>query len=151
MRSAINVDPYTAAVTISGRVPTMVETATAGKTGIPVQLKALSVTIDRPGFEFNPTSCNPKAIEGTAGRCAGGERSRLLALSSRRLRELALQASLSGLNSGQDEQSQRRKPEDHGHQPGRGAGEHRQNDRDSSQRASGEALDASESVCGCGI
>jgi hypothetical protein len=71
VRSAINVDPYTAAVTISGAVPTMVETAAAGKTGIPVQLKALSVTIDRPGFDFNPTSCNPKTIEGLLGGAQG--------------------------------------------------------------------------------
>ena len=33
--------------------------------GIPVQLKALQVSIDRPGFELNPTSCNPMSVNGT--------------------------------------------------------------------------------------
>ncbi len=33
--------------------------------GIPLQLKRVLVNVDRPGFEFNPTSCNPMSIEGT--------------------------------------------------------------------------------------
>jgi len=65
VRAAILVDPHTAAVTIDSTVPTMVETASAGKTGIPVQLKELQVTVDRPDFEFNPTNCQPKHIETT--------------------------------------------------------------------------------------
>jgi hypothetical protein len=71
VRSAISVDPYTAAVTIKGAVPTAVETAQAGKTGIPVALKQLGVTIDRPGFEFNPTNCNPMAVTGALSGAQG--------------------------------------------------------------------------------
>jgi hypothetical protein len=33
--------------------------------GIPLQLKVVNVTIDRPGFTFNPTSCAKTAITGT--------------------------------------------------------------------------------------
>jgi hypothetical protein len=65
VRAGIYVNPNTAAVTIDSNVPTMVETASAGKTGIPVALKQLNVTINRPGFEFNPTNCSPMRIEGT--------------------------------------------------------------------------------------
>jgi hypothetical protein len=59
VRSKINVNPTTAQVTItSDPFPTFVQ-------GIPADIKQLNVTVDRPGFEFNPTNCNPTAITGT--------------------------------------------------------------------------------------
>ena len=59
VRSKILVNPQTAAVTVaSDPFPQYVK-------GIPVQLKQLQVAVDRPGFEFNPTSCNKMAVTGT--------------------------------------------------------------------------------------
>jgi hypothetical protein len=61
VRSKIDVDPYTAAVTItSDPLPTIVK-------GVPVQLKHLNVMVDEhsPGFQFNPTNCNPLRIDAT--------------------------------------------------------------------------------------
>jgi hypothetical protein len=59
VRSTINVNPTTAAVTItSDPLPTQLK-------GIPLQLQNITVTVDRPNFEFNPTSCDPTKIEGT--------------------------------------------------------------------------------------
>ena len=59
VRSKIDVDPHTAQVTItSDPFPTHVE-------GIPVDLKQVAVNVNRPDFEYNPTSCNPMSIEGT--------------------------------------------------------------------------------------
>ncbi|HTZ65685.1 MAG TPA: hypothetical protein VMB51_16415 [Solirubrobacteraceae bacterium] len=63
VRAAIQVNPTTAQVTVTSSIPTSVETASAGNTGIPTQLKELAVTIDRPGFEFNPTNCDLTRIE----------------------------------------------------------------------------------------
>ena len=53
VRSRIEVDPNTAAVTItSDPIPQL------GK-GVPAEIKQLYVTVNRPGFQFNPTSCDP--------------------------------------------------------------------------------------------
>jgi hypothetical protein len=38
--------------------------------GIPLQIKRVNVTIDRPGFGFNPTNCNPLSLSGSI---QGGE------------------------------------------------------------------------------
>ncbi len=65
VRSRVEVNPETAAVTVTtdpgphgDALPTMLK-------GIPVQIKALQVDVDRPGFEFNPTSCDTMSIQGT--------------------------------------------------------------------------------------
>ncbi|MGO9488601.1 MAG: hypothetical protein ACLQBB_06195 [Solirubrobacteraceae bacterium] len=70
VRSRINVDPNTAAVSVTTDpgprgegIPTILD-------GVPVQLKALQVTVQhatgegRP-FEFNPTNCRPMAVTGS--------------------------------------------------------------------------------------
>ncbi len=59
VRAAINVDPNTAALTItSDPLPTIID-------GIPIQVKTVNVLIDRPGFVFNPTNCGRMSIGGS--------------------------------------------------------------------------------------
>jgi hypothetical protein len=59
VRAAINVDPHTAALTVtSDPLPTALD-------GIPLQLRVVNVTIDRPRFTFNPTSCAKLQIGAT--------------------------------------------------------------------------------------
>jgi hypothetical protein len=66
VRSTINVDPTTAAVSItSDPFPTMIK-------GVPTQIKQINVTVDRPGFQFNPTNCKPMSITGTLTGAQGG-------------------------------------------------------------------------------
>jgi hypothetical protein len=58
-RSAISVNPETSALTVtSDPLPTELD-------GIPLQLRLVNVTINRPEFMFNSTSCNRMAIGGT--------------------------------------------------------------------------------------
>jgi hypothetical protein len=65
VRSAIYVDPHTAQITVmSDPLPQMVNTSQTAS-GVPVALQSVIVNIDRPGFIFNPTSCNPMSATGT--------------------------------------------------------------------------------------
>jgi hypothetical protein len=69
VRAKIEVDPTDAHLTVtSDPLPSMLD-------GIPLQLKAVNVTIDRPGFTFNPTDCGKLAIvasmSSTEGMTAG--------------------------------------------------------------------------------
>ncbi len=58
-RSAISVNPETAALTVtSDPLPTELD-------GIPLQLRLVNVTISREGFTFNPTGCGKTAVTGT--------------------------------------------------------------------------------------
>ncbi len=71
VRSAINVDPHTAQVTITSPLPTIVQGVGMAPTGIPLDIKQINVNVNRPGFQFNPTSCNPMRIESTLSGSEG--------------------------------------------------------------------------------
>jgi hypothetical protein len=59
VRAAISVDPHTAALTVtSDPLPTILQ-------GIPLQIRTVNVTVDRPGFIFNPTDCEALGVGGT--------------------------------------------------------------------------------------
>jgi len=64
VRAKVEVDPHTAALTVTTNesgaysIPHILD-------GIPLQIKHVNVLIDRPGFIFNPTNCNPQSITGT--------------------------------------------------------------------------------------
>ena len=70
VRAKIEVNPATAELTVrtdpSGphAIPHLID-------GIPVQIKAVNVTINRERFIFNPTNCNPMSMQGTIGSDEG--------------------------------------------------------------------------------
>jgi uncharacterized repeat protein (TIGR01451 family) len=70
VRAKIEVDPITAALTITSdnsgpyKIPTILG-------GIPLQIKHVNVLINRPGFTFNPTNCNPMRITGSLSSTEG--------------------------------------------------------------------------------
>jgi hypothetical protein len=65
VRSRIDVNPETAAVTIATDPGPHGDVLPTRLRGIPVQLKQLNVTVDRSRFELNPTSCDPMSVAGT--------------------------------------------------------------------------------------
>jgi hypothetical protein len=70
VRAKIEVDPITAALTITSdnsgpyKIPHILD-------GIPLQIKHVNVTVNRPGFTFNPTNCNPMSITGSLSSTEG--------------------------------------------------------------------------------
>lgn len=65
VRAKVEVDPHTAQLTItSDPLPTILK-------GVPLQLKHVTVQIDRPEFTFNPTSCAKMKIEGSMSSSEG--------------------------------------------------------------------------------
>jgi hypothetical protein len=71
VRAKINVDPITAALTITTdppgsqhAIPTIIE-------GFPLQIQHVNVLVNRPGFTFNPTSCNKTEITGVIDSAEG--------------------------------------------------------------------------------
>jgi hypothetical protein len=72
VRARIEVDPHTAALSVSTdqtgpyAIPHILD-------GIPLQIRHVNVLIDRPGFTFNPTNCNPQAITGTIQAAEGAQ------------------------------------------------------------------------------
>jgi hypothetical protein len=70
VRAKVEIDPHTAALTVttdeSGpyKIPHILD-------GIPLQIQHVNVLIDRKGFTFNPTNCNPQSITGTISSSEG--------------------------------------------------------------------------------
>jgi hypothetical protein len=65
VRAKIEVDPHTAQLTITtDPLPSIVD-------GIPADLRSINAVIDKPGFMFNPTNCDPTSFSGTATSVEG--------------------------------------------------------------------------------
>jgi hypothetical protein len=70
VRAKLDIDPRTAQVTVTTddtrpyEIPHVLD-------GIPLQIKHVNVTVDRPGFTFNPTNCSKLAVTGAIRGTAG--------------------------------------------------------------------------------
>jgi hypothetical protein len=65
VRARIQVDPHTGQITVSSEpFPTILQ-------GIPLDIRTVNVTVDRPGFLFNPTNCSPLSVSGTVTSTSG--------------------------------------------------------------------------------
>jgi hypothetical protein len=65
VRARINIDPSTTALTVTSEpLPQILD-------GIPLRLRTANVTIERPGFIFNPTNCAQQHITATISGVQG--------------------------------------------------------------------------------
>jgi hypothetical protein len=66
VRAKVEVDVHTAQLTVTtDSLPQIVS-------GVPVNLRLVNVTIDRPDFTYNPTDCDPKSVTGAVTGAQGG-------------------------------------------------------------------------------
>jgi hypothetical protein len=99
VRAKIDVDRSTSALTIttddSGpyKIPDILD-------GIPLQIKHVNVNIDRPGFTFNPTNCDPLAITGTINSSEGSSKPVSVPLHVTNCATLAFKPKLTATTSG---------------------------------------------------
>jgi hypothetical protein len=65
VRAKVEIDPHTAALTVTtDPIPRILE-------GFPLAIKHVNVTVNRPGFTFNPTDCDPLAVTGAVDSYEG--------------------------------------------------------------------------------
>jgi hypothetical protein len=67
-RAALSVGVYNGRVTVTATLPSVFE-------GVPLRLQSVNVTVSRPNFLFNPTSCSALATETVLGSTAGAGQS----------------------------------------------------------------------------
>jgi hypothetical protein len=78
VRQSLRIDPTDAHVTdVSDPFPTILDpTGANGQTaGIPIKLRRIDVSINRPGFTFNPTNCGKLAVGGSITSTQGASSS----------------------------------------------------------------------------
>jgi hypothetical protein len=74
VRASLRIDPSDAhATVVSDAFPTILRpTGADGQTvGIPIKLRRVDVSIDRPGFTFNPTNCSKLQVGGSLSSTQG--------------------------------------------------------------------------------
>jgi uncharacterized repeat protein (TIGR01451 family) len=103
VRQALHVDPTDSHVTdISDPLPTIIDARgqDGGVDGFPVRLRRVEVSINRPSFALNPTSCNPLSITASLLSTTGGSSSSSTRFATSGCRELAFKPKFSASTAG---------------------------------------------------
>jgi hypothetical protein len=64
-RATINVDPYTARVTVEAMLPRIVKAVGRPSSGVLLRLRKITMTVNKQGFLSNPTNCAPLTTQST--------------------------------------------------------------------------------------
>ena len=65
VRGKIEIDPYTAALTVSSNPPGTPDAIPTSIEGIPLEIQHVNAITTRNDFQFNPTDCSKMAVTGT--------------------------------------------------------------------------------------
>jgi hypothetical protein len=99
VRAKIEVDPETAALTITSdnegpyKIPSIID-------GIPLQIRHVNVSINRPNFTFNPTNCSPLSITGALQSTQGASQALSVPFQATNCAVLAFKPKLTASTSG---------------------------------------------------
>jgi hypothetical protein len=72
VRGKIEINPYTAAITITSNPPGTPYAIPTSIEGIPLEIQHINAITTRANFQFNPTSCNKLEVTGTIHSSEGG-------------------------------------------------------------------------------
>jgi hypothetical protein len=73
VRAKLDIDPRTAQVTVTTDAQGQPHAIPNILKGIPLDIRRVSVVVDRPGFAFNPTNCSQLAVTGTITSTEGAQ------------------------------------------------------------------------------
>ena len=73
VRGKIEVNPITAAITITTNPPGTPDAIPTSIEGIPLEIQHVNATTTRGDFQFNPTNCNKMQVTGTVQLNEGGD------------------------------------------------------------------------------
>ncbi len=119
VRSAIRIDPHTAQVSvISDPLPQMVNSIEGLQSGIPTDLRSIHVTINRPGFIINPTSCDAMEVTSSLGGAEGATSAPSSRFQAGGCQSLPFQTCPDRGRGRPRQQSQRYRPPGQDHEPG---------------------------------
>lgn len=104
VRQALHIDPSDAHVrVVSDPLPTILE-------GVPLRLQRIRVTMDRPGFTLNPTSCAPLQFRGKVTAVGGALASPVAAFQATGCERLPLRPALKLALTGRKETTDGKHP-----------------------------------------
>jgi len=72
VRGKIEVNPLTAAITITSNPPGTPDSIPTSIEGIPLEIQHINAVTTRSNFQFNPTNCNRMEVSGTIHSSEGG-------------------------------------------------------------------------------
>ena len=110
VRGTIEVEPSTAALTVTTNTPTQGYAIPHILDGIPLEIKHVNFITTRPGFTFNPTNCDPMDVTGSVSSVEGSSSAVAVPFQVDQLRDARLRPEIRGLDVGENIESGRCEP-----------------------------------------